>query len=78
MKTRPLILKDGNHFRSIRPILPNLWQGECDCVVGPFANKQVAEYFANRVVDFGQYDAFSQRVFAKRDAYYVEVKRLEP
>lgn len=76
MKTRALIIRDGNNFRTIYPILPNVWRGECDCVVGPFANQQVAEYFANRVVDFGHYDAFSQKVFAKRDAFYVEVKQL--
>ena len=54
-------------------IVPNRWQGETDCVVGPFSSKTVAEYFANNVVDFGHYEGFSQEVIVKRDAYYVEV-----
>ena len=56
------------------PIVPNRWQGEYDCVVGPFSSHTVAEYFANAVVDFGQYETVSRKVFAKGDSWYVEVK----
>lgn len=55
-------------------IVANGWQGEIDCVVGPFSCRQVAEYFANRAVDFGQFEAFRLRVLAHRDAWYVEVR----
>ena len=54
-------------------IVPNRWQGESDCLVGPFSSHTVATYFANNVVDFGQFETLSRRVFAKGDAYYVEV-----
>lgn len=57
------------------PIVPNRWQGECDCVVGPFSSKTVAEYFANAVVDFGQYETMSRAVIVKGDSWYVEVNK---
>lgn len=66
-------LRAFNHEASVPIIVPNRWQGEANCVVGPFSSKTVAEYFANHVVDFGHYERFSQRVVVKRDAYYVEV-----
>ncbi len=56
-----------------KPIVPNRWQGEHDCFVGPFSSKIVAEYFANAVVDFGQYETVSRKIFAKGDSWYVEV-----
>jgi hypothetical protein len=55
--------------------LPTQWQGESDCVVGPFSSHDVAEYFANAVVDFGQFETLQERVFANGDAWYVEVTR---
>ncbi len=58
------------------PIVPNRWQGEHDCFVGPFSSKVVAEYFANAVVDFGQYETVSRKVFAKGDSWFVEVKEF--
>ena len=62
-------------FQFAQPsIVPNRWQGECDCVVGPFSSKTVAEYYVNAVVDFGHYDAFNRRVFVKGDSWFVEVK----
>ena len=59
------------------PIVPNRWQGECNCLVGPFSSRTVAEYFANAVVDFGQYETMSRSVFAKGDSWYVEVNKEE-
>jgi hypothetical protein len=55
-------------------IVPNRWQGECDCVVGPFSSKHVAEYYVNAVVDFGHYETISRRIFAKGDSWFVEVQ----
>ena len=63
----------SKHYR-IEPVVPNRWQGECDCFVGPFSSRAVAEYFANAVVDFGQYETVSRKVFAKGDSWFVEVK----
>jgi hypothetical protein len=70
--------KDAGYHYPFSPIVPNRWQGECDCVVGPFSSQEVASYFADAVVDFGHYDAFNKRVFAKGDAYYVEVVDNKP
>ncbi|MEJ2291462.1 MAG: hypothetical protein P8Y13_03965 [Deinococcales bacterium] len=58
-------------------VVPNRWQGEIDCAVGPFSSRNVASYFANRVVDFGHYEVFTLRVFAHRDGWYVEVHHRE-
>ena len=58
-------------------IVPNRWQGESDCLVGPFSSHTVATYFANNVVDFGQFETISRRVFVKGDAYYVEVTKCD-
>lgn len=66
----------ASHAKAAPIIVPNRWQGETDCVVGPFSSKTVAEYFANNVVDFGHFESLAQRVIVKRDAYYVEVLRL--
>lgn len=59
----------------LEEVVPNRWQGDVDCVVGPFSGRDVAVYFADRVVDFGQYEVFTMRVFARRNAWYVEVRR---
>ena len=66
--------RDSAGAYSTPHIVPNLWQGECDCIVGPFSGREVAEYFAGNVVDFGQFESFTRKVFAKRDAWYVEVQ----
>lgn len=55
-------------------VVPNRWQGQIDCLVGPFSSRAVAEHFANRVVDFGSYDAHGGRIFARRDDWFVEVR----
>lgn len=60
--------------RPLPVVVPNRWLGEADCLVGPFSGRDVAAYFANRLVDFGQYEVFSMRVFARRNAWYVEVR----
>jgi hypothetical protein len=53
--------------------LPTHWQGESNFVVGPFSSRDVADYFANTLVDFGQLENFFMRTFASGDAWYVEV-----
>lgn len=67
--------KLNNSFSN--PILPNTWKGETNCIVGPFSGKNIAEYFANRVVDFGHYEMYSERIFAKRDAWFIEIQKIE-
>jgi hypothetical protein len=57
--------------------LPTHWQGEVDCVVGPFSSQSVADYFANHPVDFGQFETIAMRVFANGDAWYIEITRDE-
>jgi hypothetical protein len=78
MKEVTTVTRDTGYHYPFNPIVPNRWQGEADCVVGPFSSRTVAEYFVSAVADFGHYDAFNKRVFAKGDAYYVEVIENEP
>jgi len=59
---------------ALPPVVPNRWQGQVDCRVGPFSGRAVAEHFAHRVVDFGMFEAFSRRIFARRDGWFVEVR----
>lgn len=56
-------------------VIPNRWQGSAPCAVGPFSARQVASYFAGQAGEAARFEAFSMRVFAKRDAWYVEVRR---
>jgi hypothetical protein len=65
---------EASRFYSVQTIVPNRWQGEYDCLVGPFSSRNVAEYFMSAVVDFGAYESFNRRVFAKGDSWYVEVQ----
>lgn len=60
----------------VQAVVPNRWQGEANCLVGPFSSRSVAEYFANAVVDFGHYETVSRRVFPKGDAWFVEVREV--
>lgn len=71
---RPASGTAGIEAGSLPIVVPNRWQGEADCLVGPFSGRQVAAYFANRLVDFGQFEVFSMRVFPRRDAWFVEVR----
>jgi hypothetical protein len=57
-------------------ISPNLWQGEVDCVIGPFSSKVVAEYFVGHMMKFGQLCDLEEIIFAKRDAWYIEARGL--
>lgn len=52
---------------------PARWKGHTDCLVGPFSSRGVADHFANRVVDFGSFDAHTGRIFARGDGWFVEI-----
>lgn len=54
-------------------ILPNQWQGQIDCLVGPFSSHDVAAYFTHYGSEFGQYETISFEIFARRDAWYIEI-----
>lgn len=70
-------MNDFSIIYHVQTIVPNRWQGEYDCLVGPFSSRNVAEYFVSAVVDFGAYESFSRRVFAKGDSWYVEVQHSD-
>lgn len=55
-------------------VVPARWQGQIDCLVGPFSSRGVAGHFANRVVDFGSFDAHAGRIFARGDGWFVEIR----
>jgi hypothetical protein len=67
---------NSGYFSFNQTIVPNRWQGECDCFVGPFSSKHVAEHYVSAVVDFGQFESISRRVFAKGDSWFVEVQEV--
>lgn len=71
---RPLTFSDERGIHLRYPVLPNCWQGETDCIVGPFSGKEVAEYFAGYASQFGQDEGLTYRVFPKRDAWYLEIQ----
>lgn len=56
-----------------RTIVPNQWQGETDCIIGPFSDQQVVQHYFNAVVDFGHYELFRYQVFAKGDSWYAQI-----
>ena len=58
---------------NFEPIAPNSWNGQVNCLVGPFSCKEVAENFAYPKVDFGYYNTEVVQIFAKRDSWYVEI-----
>lgn len=75
MATTTIWLKDEANGHPVSVILPNVWQGECECVVGPFSSRDVARRFAGFGEDFGHFE-LCERVFAHRDAWYIEVSAL--
>lgn len=74
---RTLTLNDESGIHLRYPLLPNCWQGETDCIVGPFSSQEVATYFAGYASEFGQYERFTYKVFPKRDAWYVEIQEVQ-
>lgn len=57
-------------------VVPNRWQGEADCLVGPFSSRAVAEYFANSVVNTGDRTTTNE-MFAQEDGWYLVVRRSD-
>lgn len=74
---RPIAVRDTTGVTFRHPILPNCWKGETNCIVGPFSSKDIATYFTNYAVDFGQYEGFSYRTFVKGCEWYVEISSIE-
>ena len=77
MANRPIWIRKETEIKVLEPTLPNCWQGQPDCVVGPFSSRNVAEYFAHVSVDFSHCNAIMESIFACGDAWYVEVKPVE-
>lgn len=61
-------------LRHHEPISPNRWSGERDCLIGPFSSREVARTFVSLSVDFDQLGEVLERIFAKGDAWYVELR----
>lgn len=57
-------------------VVPNRWQGEADCLVGPFSSRTVADYFANSVVNTSDRTT-TDELFAREDGWYLVVRRLD-
>lgn len=57
----------------LNPIAPNHWQGEHECVIGQFSSRSIAEDFISLVILFRHQTAFEHSIFAKGDAWYVEL-----
>lgn len=53
-------------------VAPNRWMGECDSLIGPFASRRAAEWFANAMVDFGQYECLCETIVIHAGVYYVQ------
>jgi hypothetical protein len=71
-ETRRQQKRDTRPFPSV---LPNQWQGETDCFVGPFASRELAERYLGLPVDFGQLGAFLPELCYRAEAWYIEVHR---
>lgn len=63
---------DGLSHRE--PISPNCWAGERSCLIGPFSSREVARTFVSLKVDVAALGEVVGRIFAKGDAWYVELR----
>ena len=59
-------------------ISPAQWTGERDCTIGPFSSKKVALSFVTHVLNVGDSGITSGEIFAKRDAWFVDVLSYLP
>ena len=66
--------KAGIHSQTVT--LPNHWQGETGCVVGPFSNHAVAQMFAMTYVTFRQLDAVMETIFSYQDDWYIKIRPI--
>lgn len=65
---------EGVAPRTLEPVSPTRWRGECGCAVGPFSSHEVAEIFATMAAARGRCPRARLQLFACRDAWYVEVR----
>lgn len=63
-------------LRELPVVAPNAWIGECDCLIGPFAHRHLAEAFSSAMVEFGHYEGICERVVVHADAFYVQAVAL--
>lgn len=61
------------HIFHNETVIPNTWQGQTDCIVGPFSSQEVATYFSTWVVDGSDYPASTRKIFARGDSWYVAI-----
>lgn len=74
MKARPVLVIEASEMKSYVPVPPNCWEGQLDCVVGPFSSQDVAQYFVRAIVE-SQYDAIVEKIFPRGDAWYIKIDR---
>ena len=75
-RTKPVGAPASETPPSLQVVAPNAWMGECDCIIGPFAHRHVAEAFANAMVEFGQFERLCERVILYADAFYVQAVKV--
>lgn len=75
----------GNHTPSVdnpaaRPVVvaPDRWCGECDCDVGPFAERHVAHAFVGLGAEHGSYEVFRFQLFSAPGGWYLRITRAAP
>jgi hypothetical protein len=66
--------QSGIHMQNT--ILPNRWQGEAGCVIGPFSSQHVAKMFAMTHAAFRQLDVLMDTIFPYHDGWYIQIKPL--
>lgn len=61
------------YIGSVASILPNQWQGERGCVVGPFSNRLAANAFILYVLQKSHVPTHTEDLFVRENAYYIRV-----
>ena len=56
-----------------QPTTPNRWTGEADCVLGPFARREVADRFLDLGAVSGASSAYVPLLFEHEGAWYVDL-----
>ena len=74
--TSMIWLSDTAGIHSQTVTLPNHWQGETGCVVGPFSSQAIAQTFAMIHVAFRQLDAVMETIFSYQEGWYIKVNPL--
>lgn len=57
-----------------RVVPPYAWHGQGDCVVGPFTNRQVAQFFVENIMDKGLVVAPAECLLEQDDAWYIDTR----